>query len=354
MAYARTRGPEFDGENGDVETFIKDFSYEAELYGLDVEAQARTIVHCLSGKALVAYKTLNDTEKKDIELIKKKLRETCVLSPEHYLNKFHNRTLGPNEKIGQFCRALEGLLDKAKCTGDMRETLLRWRLISVVPESTRQFMELLSDKSWDELVTIFEKQTDYNFHKPSSDYVDVNRISANYSSYNRNSFSTPTRFGGECFYCGKIGHRKFECRVRELDMRDRSGSDRDFWANSYNNVSSSNSRQSFVKRPPEEPRDNVRRAQTFNIDAVEEQYFQANKEDDFAINTVKCESHYINDKRRNLIRVVASIDIDDNKVAVPMQCLSTVVPLILLLIRVYCREKRPKLYEILWKTELSR
>lgn len=145
----------------------------------------------------MAYKTLNDTEKKDIELIKKKLRETCVLSSEHYLNKFHNRTLGPNEKIGQFCRVLEGLLDKAKCTGDMREKLLRWRLISVVPESTRQFMELLSDKSWDELVTIFEKQTDYNFSKTPSDYVDVNKFSANtahpnYSSNNRNVFSTPT------------------------------------------------------------------------------------------------------------------------------------------------------------------
>lgn len=90
MAYARTRGPEFDCENGDVETFFKDFSYETELNGLDLEAQTRTIVHCLCGKALVAYIKLNDTEKKDIELIKKKLREACVLSSGHYVDKFQS------------------------------------------------------------------------------------------------------------------------------------------------------------------------------------------------------------------------------------------------------------------------
>lgn len=65
-------------------------------------------------------------------------------------------------------------------------------------------------------------------------------------------------------------------------------------------------------------RDNTRRVQTFNIDAVEEQYFDTSKEDDLEIHTVQCESHYINDKRRSLIRVVSNIEINGNRVAVPM------------------------------------
>jgi hypothetical protein len=40
----------------------------------------------------------------------------------------------------------------------------------------------------------------------------------------RRSPSPAVRFNGECDYCGKFGHMKYNCRKRDADSRDRGRS----------------------------------------------------------------------------------------------------------------------------------
>lgn len=64
----------------------------------------------------------------------------------------------------------------------VRQKFLRSRLISVVPSDVKNFMELVNDKKWPELVSIFENQTDFKDAILRYPYgylkVDINKTEA--------------------------------------------------------------------------------------------------------------------------------------------------------------------------------
>ena len=265
MAMRMTNIPIYDGGK-DIDDFLTVFGYESEMYGWDAEARARAIKLCLKGKALAVYNDLDETKKANIAEIEKALRAGCVQPPEVYFSEFYNRTLRPGEKLGEYCRALEKLVDKAcpGCEERVRSSMLRSRLISVVPNDVKNFMELINDKTWSELVKIFEDQNEYRDPSTSmNDFlkVDINKIDTpdHKNGRQRNEFGSPytghserknleyktnqdtrytekydrkppsygaspntphepnRKFTGVCFYCGKPGHRKIECRARNRD-----------------------------------------------------------------------------------------------------------------------------------------
>lgn len=119
---------------------------------------------------------MDTSDKADIKAIEKALRSKCVETPEVYLNEFFERKMKPGERINTYCQALEKLLDKAGISGDSREKLLSSRLISQVPLDVKNFMELMSDKSWKDLVHIFENQTDYKKQMSEFMNIGVNKI----------------------------------------------------------------------------------------------------------------------------------------------------------------------------------
>ena len=153
----------YDGDNVDYDEFYKAFGYDAAMYGWDSVQQAAVIMYCLSGKALRVYNSMSETERKDIGRIFAKLKETCFKPTEYYLNLFYSRALNSSETLASFARDLERLVDKGLpgLEANVKSKLLKARLVSCVPETTKTFLELLSDKNWAELIVIFENQVDY-------------------------------------------------------------------------------------------------------------------------------------------------------------------------------------------------
>ena len=127
------------------------------MFNWDRSAQVRAIECCLVGKALQIFNNLSQSQKTDIDEIIKALKAGCKKSPDFYLNLFYARTLKPDESIATFCHEIEGLLSKGMpgLEEASKSSLLRARLIANVLENVKNFMELLSDKSWKELVTNF-------------------------------------------------------------------------------------------------------------------------------------------------------------------------------------------------------
>ncbi len=224
---------QFDGESHDVESFLKLFVYEALMFSWDREAQVKAIECCLKGKALQIFNGLSASVKGDIDEVMKALKDGCRKSPDYYLNLFYMRVLKPDETIASFCHDIEFLLSKGMpgLEEASKSSLLRARLIANVPENVKNFMELLSDKSWKELVNIFDKSVDYKSitSKVDDEAILVNQLKAT-------SIGSPkTRFSGTCFYCKKAGHRISECRKRESDEKSgRVGSQRKFEGNNRN------------------------------------------------------------------------------------------------------------------------
>ena len=106
---------------------------------------------------------MEEAKRKDIKKIFDKLKETCFRPTEYYLNLFYSRILNPGESLASFARDLEKLVDKGLPGLDVtvKSKLLKARLVSSVPETTKTFLELIADKKWSELIVIFENQVDF-------------------------------------------------------------------------------------------------------------------------------------------------------------------------------------------------
>ena len=182
----------------------------------------------MTGKAQRYYNELNATQKADVKEVFKKL-------PEFYMNLFYVRTLKPNESVSAYCNDIQHLLEKAMpgLEETTRDKFLKSRLISVVPESVKNFLEMLSDKTWAQLVAIFDKSTDYKSILPAdfAHEVAVNKFETSGQDTRRVVYDeryrtrTPQqprrRFNGECFHCHEIGHRQSECTKKTEAMRSR-------------------------------------------------------------------------------------------------------------------------------------
>ena len=109
----------------------------------------------------------------------KKLKDCSARAPEYYLNLFYARKLRTNETIAAFCHDIQCTLEKGMpgINESTKFQLLKARLISVVPENVKNFLELLADKKWDEIVAIFDKSTDYKVIVPDefNHEIEVNR-----------------------------------------------------------------------------------------------------------------------------------------------------------------------------------
>ena len=91
------------------------------------------------------------------------LKKAYSKSPQYYLNLFLNRKLNQGETICTYCTAIQEYLEDAlpKIVEYTRDQLFISRLISNLTENEKNFLKLMSNKSWKELVNIFEKSVDY-------------------------------------------------------------------------------------------------------------------------------------------------------------------------------------------------
>ncbi|CAF0846861.1 unnamed protein product [Brachionus calyciflorus] len=124
----------YDDDNVDYDEFYKAFGYDAAMYVWDRFQQAEVIMFCLSGKALIVYKSVSEADRNDIGRIFAKLKETCFKPTEYYLNLFYTRALNPGETLASFARDLERFVDKdlPGLEANIKSKLLKARLVSCV------------------------------------------------------------------------------------------------------------------------------------------------------------------------------------------------------------------------------
>ena len=140
----------YDGESDDFESFQNQFEYDSLMFSWSETDQVKAIKFCIVGKAKRYYNELRDDDKKDINKIMKKLKESLAKAPEFYLNLFSTRQLKPGESISSFCHSVQSLLDRMPgLKKTSRDRLLGSRLIAIAPENLKNFLEILNDRSWD-------------------------------------------------------------------------------------------------------------------------------------------------------------------------------------------------------------
>lgn len=209
----------YDGESGCYDDFVSAFKYDCIIYGWDIKKQAEAIEFCLVGKAKKAFDQMQAVDKEDIKKILDTLKGKCIKSPEYYLNLFYSRQLKQDEKIGDFCHDIERLLDKGMPGLELngRSRMLMSRLVSTVPSHIKSFLELQSDKSWSDIVSVFDKSVDYkemytgNFQQIKQEPMEINKM-----EHRESKFSNPkvVKFNGSCNFCGKFGHKSVDCLSR--------------------------------------------------------------------------------------------------------------------------------------------
>jgi hypothetical protein len=89
---------------------------------------------------------------------------------------------------------VQGLLEKGLpgLEKTIRDKLLRSRLLAVAPVNLKNFLEMLSDRSWDDVVNILDKSNDYKLISlPQCQKEAVSLV-----SYKR-------QFSGKYYHCGK-------------------------------------------------------------------------------------------------------------------------------------------------------
>ncbi|CAF1093786.1 unnamed protein product [Brachionus calyciflorus] len=160
---------------------------------------------------------MNEIDKTSIKSIFEKLKRGCVKSPEYYLNLFYSRQLKHEEKISTFCYEIEKLIDKGlpRLDEENRTRMLRSRLLSAVPETIKNYLELLSDKKWPEIVQIFDKTVDYKEIYQGKfqikEEVDLNKI--------EQSRTRSNKFNGTCNFSQRFGHMESDCKARMNQSR---------------------------------------------------------------------------------------------------------------------------------------
>lgn len=238
----------YDGESSSFDEFGAAFKYDAINYGWDEAKQIQAIKLCLVAKAKKFFQELTNTEKASIKSVLEKLKKSCVKSPEYYLNLFYSRQLKSDEKISTFCYEIEKLIDKGLpgLDDENRTRMLRSRLLSAVPENIKNYLELLSDKKWSEIVGIFDKSVDYKEIYQGQfqikEEVDLNRV--------EQSRPKQYRFNGTCNFCHRQGHKAVDCYARKNQVQkpyimQNSSKNQDNERNSSNNSQNRSSSERY-------------------------------------------------------------------------------------------------------------
>ena len=166
----------------ELSTFRNAFMLEAKIFGWNETEQIDIIQYCLKDKALKVYKEMPQEDKDSMMKIWKEMERKSSKPKQYYLNLFYNRKINPGESVAAFCHAIQNLLEHGMPGLDVeaRDELLKSRLMVNVPENTKNFLELMAEKKWSELVQIFDKQVDYKqMEQPQWEVSEINTINTN-------------------------------------------------------------------------------------------------------------------------------------------------------------------------------
>ncbi|CAF0918922.1 unnamed protein product [Brachionus calyciflorus] len=197
---------------------------------------------------------------------------------------------------------------------EFREQLLNNKLMSNVPANTRNFIELIIEKSWEKIVKLLEKRVEHQ-NSPKEEDADeaiINKNDANGTRYDRKDNQ---RFNGLCHSCQKPGHKKAECRKRIRDNKQRQGSEYDSWKTNSNATGYQENKTFRQDSNPRPHTDYRPRTKTFTFEAELRNEFDS----DIEAKTVYCESFNSSGlKSTTLTRVEADVELDKSKLNIPI------------------------------------
>lgn len=206
----------YDGST-EVQEFFERFDVIASVLGWDDAKQAVNIQLYLVGDAKERYNMLSSSEKKSIKTVKEHLIKECSKDKCYYMNQFFVRKMAAGEKPKAFGLELTKLLKRAlpEVDNDVRETILKAQFLNSMPKQifglakftkTMKCTDLLEavDESYEELVEGLIMMD----HGTSELELEVNKM------FSRREVDGPRakiKFQGNCYSCGKSGHRAVDC-----------------------------------------------------------------------------------------------------------------------------------------------
>ena len=130
------------------------------------------------------------------------------------------------EKFGNFLKSLKKTAKQA--FGNEADKVIKLFLFGKLPVEIQQELTMANkgESSPEEIKTYLMRKYQYQqYTSPQTQIQPFNAVSSsNPTSHTTTKPATTTtsqperkRFEGQCFYCGKTGHRKTECRARQRD-----------------------------------------------------------------------------------------------------------------------------------------
>ncbi|RNA29077.1 hypothetical protein BpHYR1_038437 [Brachionus plicatilis] len=263
----------YEGERGCYDEFVAAFRYNCIIYGWDTKKQAEAIEFCLVGMAKKAYDQMQAADKEDI----KKILDTKAIILD---------------------KGMPGLEPNG------RSRMLMSRLVSTVPSHIKSFLELQSDKSWSDIVSVFDKSVDYKemytgyFQQIKQEPMEINKMEQRESRFWN---SKSVKFNGSCNFCGKFGHKSMDCLTR-INQSSRKESNE----NSFRRYSKSSEYPTSSKRTEFNQ-------ESYTIDAELDEY--ENLEE--TTNTIYAQN-YTHNQASNLVRVGAALEVNNRNIPMNM------------------------------------
>ena len=230
LTYYSVRLPEFSEANIPATEWLYKVEATTKANQWSESTLLRMLPASLTGQFLTAYHKLSEEERLSSSSVLNSVAATFSPTCEEALEKFFSLTM-TDKDVGAYLKELEILLD-ASSLKDLpsvsRQSVLPLRFIDGLPQDVQTVLHVQSSSvPLQEIVSIACRYLPLSFteepQRPSSvQYYGRNTFRTRRETSASASNVTPTRlfsripFPGNCFSCGKSGHRARECPKPDL------------------------------------------------------------------------------------------------------------------------------------------
>ena len=223
--------PEFSGSNIPATEWLYKVEATTKANQWSESTLLRMLPASLTGQALTAYHKLSEEERLSSSSVLNSVATTFSPTCEEAQEKFFSLTM-TDKDVGAYLQELEILLDTSPLKdlpSVSKQSVLRQRFIDGLPQDVQTVLHAQSSSvPLQEIVSIARRYLHRSFTEEPQRPSSVQYYGRNTFRTSRRETSapasnvTPTRlfsripFPGNCFSCGKSGHRARECPTPDL------------------------------------------------------------------------------------------------------------------------------------------